>query len=79
MHATNVRSCLDSSKKQHFAIHAPKFVIDSTCVYPVCDKESRVDTAMVSKLRNNAAANVVEMFVRTLVVLQTTPVLHSRP
>ncbi|GFX10386.1 hypothetical protein TNCV_1867811 [Trichonephila clavipes] len=32
---------------------------------------------MVSKLRINAAANVVELFVQTFVVLQSTPILDS--
>ncbi|GFW54974.1 hypothetical protein TNCV_2785891 [Trichonephila clavipes] len=35
---------------------------------PVCDASSRVSAAMVSELRDHAAANVVELFVQTLVV-----------
>ncbi|GFU38505.1 hypothetical protein TNCV_2434481 [Trichonephila clavipes] len=44
---------------------------------PVWDVVSRVATAVVSDLRVYAAANVVELIVQTLVVLQTTPILDS--
>ncbi|GFW61084.1 hypothetical protein TNCV_4872941 [Trichonephila clavipes] len=44
---------------------------------PVRDSTSRVALAMASKLRVNATANVVEMFMQTLVALQTTPMLNS--
>ncbi|GFV81256.1 hypothetical protein TNCV_4772831 [Trichonephila clavipes] len=44
---------------------------------PVCNAASRVTAVMVSELRVHAAANVVELFVQTLVVLQTTPMLDS--
>ncbi|GFT48292.1 hypothetical protein TNCV_4708581 [Trichonephila clavipes] len=43
----------------------------------VCHTTPRVATAMVSELRVNAAANVVQLFVQTLVVLRTTPNLDS--
>ncbi|GFT00638.1 hypothetical protein TNCV_141831 [Trichonephila clavipes] len=43
----------------------------------VCDAVSRVSAAMISDLRVNTAAKGVKLFVQTLVVLQTTPVLDS--
>ncbi|GFV51668.1 hypothetical protein TNCV_1320241 [Trichonephila clavipes] len=44
---------------------------------PVCDVASRVAAVKVSELRVHTVANVVELFVKTFVVLQTTPVLDS--
>ncbi|GFV95273.1 hypothetical protein TNCV_4586481 [Trichonephila clavipes] len=44
---------------------------------PVCDAASRVAAAMVSELRVYVAENVIELFLQTLVVLQTTPILDS--
>ncbi|GFV61503.1 hypothetical protein TNCV_3892931 [Trichonephila clavipes] len=56
-----------------------RFVVDSTTEdAPVCVAASRVAAAMVSELRVHAAENVVELFVETLAVLQTTPILDSR-
>ncbi|GFW91961.1 hypothetical protein TNCV_2152411 [Trichonephila clavipes] len=56
-----------------------RFVVDHTIEdAPVYDAASRVAAAMASELRVHAAANVVELFVQTLVVLQTTPILDSR-
>ncbi|GFX20690.1 hypothetical protein TNCV_77481 [Trichonephila clavipes] len=44
----------------------------------VCDAASRVVTTMVSELKvNDAAANIVELFMQTCVLLQTTPILDS--
>ncbi|GFW28381.1 hypothetical protein TNCV_4640461 [Trichonephila clavipes] len=40
---------------------------------PICDTASRVAAVMVSKMRVNAAAYFIELFVHTLVVFQTTP------
>ncbi|GFS93041.1 hypothetical protein TNCV_532451 [Trichonephila clavipes] len=55
-----------------------RFVDDPTIEdSPVCGAASRVVAVMVSELRVHAAANVVELFVQTLVVLQTTPILDS--
>ncbi|GFX02522.1 hypothetical protein TNCV_727761 [Trichonephila clavipes] len=54
------------------------FVVDHTIKEAfVCDAASRVATTMVSTLRVHAVANVVELFVQTLVVLQTTTILDS--
>ncbi|GFT46991.1 DDE_Tnp_IS1595 domain-containing protein [Trichonephila clavipes] len=54
------------------------FVVDHTIEdAPDCDAASREAAAMVSELRVHAAASVVELFVQTLVVLQTTPILDS--
>ncbi|GFW76854.1 HTH_48 domain-containing protein [Trichonephila clavipes] len=44
---------------------------------PVCDAASKVAKAMVSELILYAAANVVALFVQTLVVMQMTPILDS--
>ncbi|GFV30048.1 hypothetical protein TNCV_1194951 [Trichonephila clavipes] len=55
-----------------------RFVVNHTIEHrPVGDTASRVAAAMVSKLRVHAATNVVELFVQTLVVLQTMPILNS--
>ncbi|GFW29025.1 hypothetical protein TNCV_2355831 [Trichonephila clavipes] len=55
------------------------FVVDCTIEdAPVYDTASREAIAMVSELRVHAAANVVELFMQTLFVLQTTPILYSR-
>ncbi|GFX93015.1 hypothetical protein TNCV_139591 [Trichonephila clavipes] len=41
-----------------------RFVVDHTIQHaPVCDAASRVAASMVSQLRVNPAANVIEMFV----------------
>ncbi|GFT96027.1 hypothetical protein TNCV_313131 [Trichonephila clavipes] len=54
------------------------FVVDHSIQdAPVCDAASKVAAAMVSKLRVHAAENVIKLFVQTLVVLQTTPILDS--
>ncbi|GFX95782.1 hypothetical protein TNCV_2083621 [Trichonephila clavipes] len=59
------------------AIHSLRFVVDHTIEdAPVYDAASIVATDMISELRVHAVANVVELFVQTL-VLQTTPILHS--
>ncbi|GFW99537.1 hypothetical protein TNCV_3417701 [Trichonephila clavipes] len=56
----------------------PRFVADHTIeAAPICDATSEVSAAMVSELRFHTAANVIEQFVQTLVVLQTTPTLDS--
>ncbi|GFS86217.1 hypothetical protein TNCV_660961 [Trichonephila clavipes] len=53
-------------------------VIDHTFENPpVCDTASSVATAMFSELRIHAYANVVELFVQTHIVLQTTPIHDS--
>ncbi|GFV46704.1 hypothetical protein TNCV_3847141 [Trichonephila clavipes] len=58
------------------AIRAPRFVVDHTIEdAPVCDAASWVTTAIVSELSAHASANVVELFVQTLVVLKTPPIL----
>ncbi|GFX05485.1 hypothetical protein TNCV_1008071 [Trichonephila clavipes] len=44
---------------------------------PVCDAASREAESMGSELRVHAAAKIVELFVYTLVVLNTTPILDS--
>ncbi|GFW20688.1 hypothetical protein TNCV_1049111 [Trichonephila clavipes] len=65
-------------KKCRLAIRAPRLVADQTIEdTPVCDAVPREPAAMVSELRVHATANVVELFVQTLVVLQTTPILDS--
>ncbi|GFW28463.1 hypothetical protein TNCV_4641281 [Trichonephila clavipes] len=57
-------------KKEHLTIRAPRFIVDHTIEdAPVCDPASRVAATMVSELRVHAAANVVELFVQTLIVL----------
>ncbi|GFV95256.1 hypothetical protein TNCV_4586311 [Trichonephila clavipes] len=58
--------------------HHARFVVDHTIEdVPVCDAESGVAAAMVSELRVHVTANVVELSVQTLIVLQTTPILDS--
>ncbi|GFV55900.1 hypothetical protein TNCV_1390161 [Trichonephila clavipes] len=53
------------------------FVIDHTIEdASVCDAASRVAAAIVSELRDYAAANVVELLLHTL-VLKTIPFLDS--
>ncbi|GFS65330.1 hypothetical protein TNCV_2451531 [Trichonephila clavipes] len=65
-------------KKSRLAIRVSRFVVDNTIEdAPVRHAASRVAAAMVTKLRTHAAVNVVELFVKTLVVLQTTPILAS--
>ncbi|GFX26323.1 hypothetical protein TNCV_949211 [Trichonephila clavipes] len=44
---------------------------------PVFQAASRVASVMVSEIRVRAATNVVDLYVKTLVVLQTTPILES--
>ncbi|GFW83235.1 uncharacterized protein TNCV_2508751 [Trichonephila clavipes] len=57
-------------------IHHTRLVVDYTIEdAPVCDAASRVAAAVVSELRVHATANVVELFVQTIVVLQTTSIL----
>ncbi|GFU69046.1 hypothetical protein TNCV_4457731 [Trichonephila clavipes] len=57
---------------------AETFVIDNTIEFvPVCDLASMVAAAIVPQLIVHAVANVVELFVQTLVVLQKTLVLDS--
>ncbi|GFT25823.1 hypothetical protein TNCV_1517881 [Trichonephila clavipes] len=54
-----------------------RFIADHTIKdAPVCDAVSRVAT-MASEMRVNAAANVIELFMQTLVILQTTSILDS--
>ncbi|GFT12526.1 hypothetical protein TNCV_5093311 [Trichonephila clavipes] len=51
-------------KKSRLAIRVPRFVVDDTIKdAPVCGAASRVAAAMVSKMRVQAATNVVELFV----------------
>ncbi|GFX62572.1 hypothetical protein TNCV_4867351 [Trichonephila clavipes] len=58
--------------------HYHRFVIDHTIEdLSVCDAASRVAAAIVSELRVHTYANVVEQFVQTFAVLQTTPILDS--
>ncbi|GFV44169.1 hypothetical protein TNCV_1825361 [Trichonephila clavipes] len=65
-------------KVNYLTSRVPKFVVDHTIeMTPVGDAASRVAAAMVSKLSINAAANVIELFVQTLFVLQTSPILDS--
>ncbi|GFT93701.1 hypothetical protein TNCV_499781 [Trichonephila clavipes] len=55
-----------------------KFVVDHTIEdAPVCDAASKVAASMVSELRVHTIANVVELFVQKLVVLQTSQILDS--
>ncbi|GFU06201.1 centrosomal protein [Trichonephila clavipes] len=55
-----------------------RLVVDLTIQdAPICDAVSRAVVVMVSELRVHAAANVIELFVQTLVVVQTTPNLDS--
>ncbi|GFT50830.1 hypothetical protein TNCV_321441 [Trichonephila clavipes] len=71
---------LHSSEKKNTSCHCvPRFDVDPIIDdSPVCDSASRVATALVSKLRVHATTNVIELFVKALVVLQTTPILDSR-
>ncbi|GFY34716.1 hypothetical protein TNCV_4701971 [Trichonephila clavipes] len=65
-------------KKSFLAIRVIRFVVDHIIEdAPVGDAASSVAAAMVSKLRVHIAANVIELFMKTLVVLQTTPILDS--
>ncbi|GFU06680.1 hypothetical protein TNCV_4352701 [Trichonephila clavipes] len=69
-------------EKAGYPSHPPNdilwFVVDHTIEdAPVCDATSRVAAAMISELRFHAAANVVNLSVQTLFVLQTTPILNS--
>ncbi|GFV81237.1 integrase catalytic domain-containing protein [Trichonephila clavipes] len=77
-HFDTVSRTWNHVKIRRLAIRTPRFIVDYTIEdAPVCDAASRVATAMVSELRVLAAENVVELYVRTLVVLQTTPILES--
>ncbi|GFU50631.1 hypothetical protein TNCV_235931, partial [Trichonephila clavipes] len=61
---------------QHDATAHQRFVVDHAIEdTSVCDAASIVVAAIVSKLRVHAAANVIELFVQILVVLQLTPIL----
>ncbi|GFY34719.1 hypothetical protein TNCV_4702001 [Trichonephila clavipes] len=65
-------------KKSSLVIRVTRFIVDYTIEgAPVCDAASSVAAAMVSKLRIHAVANVVDLLMQTLVVLQTTPILDS--
>ncbi|GFS68663.1 hypothetical protein TNCV_1958861 [Trichonephila clavipes] len=56
-------------KKIKFRHLYTRFVVDHTIEdAPVCDAASRAAVSMVSKLRVHAAANVIELFVSTLVL-----------
>ncbi|GFU57715.1 hypothetical protein TNCV_3638671 [Trichonephila clavipes] len=62
----------------HLIIHAPRFVVNYTIKDAlVCGAASMVPSAIVSELRVYTVANIVELFVQTFVVLQTTPILGS--
>ncbi|GFT77041.1 hypothetical protein TNCV_1099261 [Trichonephila clavipes] len=62
----------------NLAICAPRFIVGYTIEdAPVCDAASSVDATMVSELRVHTIANVVELFMQTFVVLQTTPIPDS--
>ncbi|GFY35925.1 HTH_Tnp_Tc3_2 domain-containing protein [Trichonephila clavipes] len=61
-----------------FSIQMSRFVVDCTIEETsVCDTASRVAVTMVFELRVHSAVNVIELFVQTLVVLQTTSILDS--
>ncbi|GFV31075.1 hypothetical protein TNCV_4814081 [Trichonephila clavipes] len=65
-------------RKSRLAIFVPRFVIDHAIQdTPLCDAASRVVAALVSKLRVHAAANVIEIFMQTLIVSQITPISDS--
>ncbi|GFX65952.1 hypothetical protein TNCV_13731 [Trichonephila clavipes] len=65
-------------KKLRLAIRAPRFVVVHTIEdVSVCDAASRITAVMISELRVHASGNVVELFMQTLVVLQTTKILDS--
>ncbi|GFV07907.1 hypothetical protein TNCV_3700951 [Trichonephila clavipes] len=56
---------------------ATRFVVNHTIKdFPVYGAAARAAVAMVSELRAHAAADVIELFVETL-VLKTTPILDS--
>ncbi|GFW09692.1 hypothetical protein TNCV_1393931 [Trichonephila clavipes] len=62
----------------HLAFSVPRFVVDHNIEdASVCDAASRIAAPMVSELRVYEAANFVEPFVQTLVILQTTSILDS--
>ncbi|GFV81836.1 hypothetical protein TNCV_1057251 [Trichonephila clavipes] len=44
---------------------------------PVYESASRVARSIVSELSIHAAANVLDLFVQTLLISQTTPILDS--
>ena len=65
-------------KRRREAIPASRFVVHDTIGgAPVCDTASRVVDTIVAVLTVHAAANVVELFVQTQVVLQTIAFLDS--
>ncbi|GFW66045.1 transposable element Tc3 transposase [Trichonephila clavipes] len=65
-------------KKGLLTIPAPRFLVDHTIEdIPLCDAAAGLATSMVTELRVHAAANVVELFVQTFVVLRTIPILDS--
>ncbi|GFX21599.1 hypothetical protein TNCV_1400131 [Trichonephila clavipes] len=71
------RTCIHL-KKLCIPIRVPRFILDHTIEdAPVCDATSRVAAAIVSQLRVNAAANMVELFMQILVTLLTTPIQYS--
>ena len=56
-----------------------RFVVDYSIEgVLVCDVASRITKAMVAKQTVHKFANILELFVHTLVVLQTTPLLDSK-
>ena len=64
---------------RHLAIPASRFVFEHIIDCPhVCDVANRVAKAIVVELTVHAAANVVELFMHTVVILQTTPFLDAR-
>ncbi|GFW71081.1 hypothetical protein TNCV_91241 [Trichonephila clavipes] len=63
--------------RDYFAETVARFVIYHTIEdAPVYDAALKVASAMISELRIHAIANVVELFVQTL-VFQTTPIFDS--
>ncbi|GFU62150.1 hypothetical protein TNCV_2473851 [Trichonephila clavipes] len=67
------RTRIHLKKMTSYSIRAPRFVVDHTTEdVPVCDAAFRVAADMVSKLNVYGAANIIELFVQTLVVLQTS-------
>ncbi|GFW89873.1 hypothetical protein TNCV_2425301 [Trichonephila clavipes] len=73
-----IPSCLVVGQCDDNECLLPMFVVDPTNEdAPAGDAASRVAAALVSELRVHAATNVVELYVQTLFVLRTTPLLDS--
>ncbi|GFU85518.1 hypothetical protein TNCV_2952171 [Trichonephila clavipes] len=70
-----VRATLTISGRALSFLICTRLIVDTTIEdVPVCDASSNVAASMVFELRVHAAVNIVELFVQTFVLCQTSTV-----